>query len=68
MGFKYTNANIKKSYRYETILAAAGAVFCLVSLLLCVSCAVSVQRAKDNIRPMGEVLSEGGNHAAKRYF
>lgn len=68
MGLKYTNANIKKSYRYETILAAAGALFCLVSLLLCVTCAVSVRRAKDNVRPMGEVLSEGGNHAAKPVF
>lgn len=65
MGFQYTNTNIKKSYRYETMLTVAGAVFCLMSLLLCVSCAVSVRRAKENIRPMGEVLSEGGNHAAK---
>lgn len=65
MGLKYTNANIRKSYRYETILAAAGAVFCLASLLLCVTCAVSVRRAKDNVRPMGEVLLESGNHAAK---
>lgn len=68
MGLKYTNVNIKKSYRYETVLAAAGALFCLISLLLCVSCAVSVRRAQENIRPMGEVLSEGGNHAAKPVF
>lgn len=68
MSLKYTNANIKKSYRYETVLAAAGALFCLISLLLCVSCAVSVRRAKDNVRPMREVLSEGGNHAAKPVF
>ena len=65
---KYTNINIRKSYKNDTVLTVVGAVFCLISLLLCFTSIYSANKAKNNVRPMKEILSEGDNHAGKPAF
>lgn len=65
---KYTNRNIRKSYRYEAVLTVAGAVLCLIGILLFVTGFYGADKAKNNVRPIEEILSENGNHAAKPAF
>ncbi len=66
---KFKNERIRKLYRSAALLTAVGAVLCLTGILFFITAFLSAEKAKSNLRPMDDILSSKGNHAAKpAYF
>jgi len=62
---KYTNKIIRKKYNAAVLMTCAGALLCFIGLLFIFNAITSGQKARENVKPMNDILAADGNHAAK---